>query len=125
MSNLLTVDAMVRRLFFVAAMLAVASLQVGECMAAMNMDRASMQCCHSMPCTPANQSQGCCKNMVSTQVRAMLPGHHASLHSPAVAAIEYPRIAETLTSAPEPSPTIQAPQHSPPELYTLNSSLLI
>ncbi|HEV2616681.1 MAG TPA: hypothetical protein VGU63_08755 [Candidatus Acidoferrales bacterium] len=116
---------MVKRLFFVAAMLALASLQIGECMAAINGDPAAMQCCQSMPCTPANHNQGCCKNMVSTQARAMLPGHHASLHSPAVAAIEYPPIAEHLAYAPEPSPTVPAPQHSPPELYTLHSSLLI
>ena len=125
MSNLLRVDAMVRRLFFVAAMLAFASLQVGECMTAMNMDRASMQCCHSMPCRPANHSQGCCKNMVSPQVRAMLPGRHASLHSPAGMAIKYPPIAENLAYAPELSRTVPAPQHSPPELYALHSSLLI
>jgi hypothetical protein len=116
---------MVKRLFFVAALLALASLQIGECMAAMNGDPAAMRCCRSMPCTPANHNQGCCKNMVSTQASAILPSHNVSLHAPAVAAIEYPPIAENLTHAPEPSPTVSAPQHSPPELYTLHSSLLI
>src|SRR6185437_13695658 len=116
---------MVKRLFFVGVLLALASLQIGECMAAMSGNAAAMRCCRSMPCTPANHSQGCCKNMVSTQVPAILPGHHASLHSPAVAAIEYRANTEILPHPPEPSLTVPAQQHSPPELYTLHSSFLI
>lgn len=116
---------MAKRLFFVAALLALASLQIGECMAAMTGNAAAMRCCRSMPCTPANHNQGCCKNMVSTQAPAILPGHHGSLHSPAIVTIDYPRTTEILAHAPEPSAIVPAPQHSPPALYTLHSSLLI
>ena len=55
----------------------------------------------------------------------MLPAAHASLHAPVVVAIEYPRTLDLARSAPVPLVTIEAPQHSPPELYTLHASLLI
>lgn len=114
-----------KRLFFVAAVLALFLLQVGDCMADMNADRASMRCCHSMPCTPANHSQGCCKHMMSAQAPSILPAQHVSLHSPTVATIEYPLMTEILGYAPDPSLIVEAQQHSPPALYTLHASLLI
>lgn len=114
-----------KRLFFPLAALALLLLQLGNCMPAMAMNAGAMQCCGSMPCTPANQSQGCCKNMLSASAPNMLPGHHVALHGPAVAALEYPLVAEILRYAPDPYSIIEAPQHSPPDLYTLHASLLI
>lgn len=114
-----------RRLFFAAALLAIFGLQLGDCMAAMGADQASMQCCRTMPCTPANHDQPCCKHMVSASDPAMLPGYHLSLHAPTVAVTQYPAIAEILDNSPEPSLVVQAQQHSPPNLYTLHVCLLI
>jgi hypothetical protein len=114
-----------KRLFFLLAALAVLLLQLGNCMPAMAMNPQAMQCCRSMPCTPANRSQGCCKNMLSASAPSMLPGHHAALHGPAVVAIEYPIVSEILRYAPAPYSIIESPQHSPPDLYTLHASLLI
>jgi len=124
-SNLTRVEPMGKRLFFVAALLALFLVQVGDCAAAMNLDPASMRCCHSMPCTPANHSQGCCKRMKSAQAPSILPAQHVSLHSPSVASVEYPRLTEILGHPPDPSLVVEAQQHSPPDLYTLHASLLI
>lgn len=118
-------NTMRKRLFFLAALLALALLQVGDCVAALNEDPAAMQCCRSMPCTPANHSQGCCTNMVSAQPNGILPAQHVSLPSPVLATIEYPHVTEILGHAPAPSLMIAAQQHSPPDLYTLHSSFLI
>jgi hypothetical protein len=100
-------------------------LQFGDCMSALALDRQSMQCCGSMPCTPANHGQDCCKKMASALVPNMLPARHASLHGPAVGTIEYPLMLEIVRSTPAPTVAVNAQQHSPPDLYTLNVSFLI
>ena len=111
--------------FVMLAVVAVLLSQFGDCMSAITQDEQSMQCCGSMPCDPSNQSHDCCKTMVSSQSPSVLPVAHVTLHAPAMI------VANTL-----PSPTIlppaeasradlPAPQHSPPELYTLYSSFLI
>jgi len=116
---------MARRLCFGASIFALFLLQTGDCMCAMNMDQRSMQCCHSMACTEANHSQDCSKHMLSAQALSLLPGHHVSLQSPAVTTIEYPLLTDTMGHVPTPALMVDAPEHSPPDLYTLHSSLLI
>lgn len=113
------------KLFVVMAAGALVLLQFGDCISAMTLDHQSMQCCRSMPCTPANHSHGCCKDMASAQTPNMLPAAHVSLHAPTVAAIEYPRLVEVARPAPASSLVVEAQEHSPPELYTLHASLLI
>jgi len=114
-----------KRLFVVLAAVALLGLQFADCMSAMTQDRQSMQCCGSMPCDPSNQSHDCCKSMVSSQSPSVLPVAHVTLDAPVVF------VADVL-----PSPQVhqfsgvsradfEAPQHSPPELYTLHSSFLI
>ena len=114
-----------KKLPLVLAAAALLLLQFGDCVSAMSRKQQSMKCCASMPCTPANQSQGCCKNMTSAKAPSMLPAQHASLHGPTVTVIAYPQILAIVRWAPAPSVMIEAPQHSPPELYTLHASLLI
>jgi hypothetical protein len=117
---------MCKRLFFVLAASALLLLQFGDCMSAMQLDQESMQCCRSMPCTPAHHSSGCCKDMASVQTPNMLPAEHVLLHGPTVASVEYPLNLEIAPSIPAPFVAVNAPQqHSPPDLYTLNVSLLI
>jgi hypothetical protein len=84
-----------------------------------------MQCCGSMPCDPSNQSHDCCKGMVSAQSPNVLPVPQVTLHAPVIL------VAGVLASS-QLTPLSQisrfefaAPQHSPPELYTLHASLLI
>lgn len=117
---------MVRKSIFVMLLVvAVLVLQFADCMSATTMDEQSMECCGSMPCVPSNQSHDCCKDMVSSHAPSVLPVAHATLHAPMM-------IVADLLASPQPTPytefsrvDFEAPQHSPPELYTLHSSLLI
>ena len=113
------------KLFVVMAAGALLLLQFGDCMSAVALDHQSMQCCRSMPCTPANHSHNCCKNMASAQSPNMLPAAHVSLHAPTVATIEYPHLLDIGRSTLAPPVVVEAQEHSPPELYTLHASLLI
>src|SRR4029077_5348925 len=113
------------RLFIVVALVALSGLQFADCASAMTQDQQSMQCCGSMPCEPSNQSHDCCKGMVSSQSPSVLPVAHVTLHAPVMV------VTDGLAS-PQATPytevsrlDLQAPEHSPPELYTLHSSLLI
>jgi len=117
---------MVRRTtFLVLAVVAVLFLPFADCMSAMSLDQQSMQCCGSMPCDPSNQSHDCCKSMVSSQSPSVLPAAHITLHPPLMF------VADVLPSAlvsqlfEATTADFAAPQHSPPELYTLHSSFLI
>src|SRR5262245_47081075 len=117
---------MVRRTtFLVLAVVAVLFLPFADCMSAMTQDQQSMQCCGSMPCDPSNQSHDCCKSMVSSESASVLPAAHVSVHAPVlfVAGVlpspQVPQFSEAVSA------DLAAPQHSPPELYTLHSSLLI
>ena len=116
---------MVKKLLLMLLVGALFSLQFADCMPAMAASQQSMKCCASMPCTPANQNQGCCKTMNSPRVPNMLPTPHAALHAPLVAAFDYTRTGDLAGSVVMPLVTVEAAQHSPPELYTLHASLLI
>lgn len=63
--------------------------------------------------------------MASAQTPNMLPVKHVSLHGPTVATIQYPRTFELVRSTLAPLAVVNAQQHSPPDLYTLNASFLI
>ena len=84
-----------------------------------------MQCCRTMPCTPANKSHNCCKTMISAQTPNIVPVGRVSLTTPAVATIAYARMLEIPRFTSVARILIQTQQHSPPALYTLNVSLLI
>ena len=114
-----------KRLFIVLTVVALLGLQFADCMSAMTQDEQSMKCCGSMPCDPSNQTHDSCKGMVSAQSPNVLPVPHVTLHAPLMV------VTDILTS-PKATPyteasrvDFEAPQHSPPELYTLHSSVLI
>jgi hypothetical protein len=116
---------MSKRILIVVALVALLGLQFADCTSAMTKDQQSMQCCGSMPCDPSNQSHDCCKGMVSPQSPSVLPVAHVALHAPVM-------VVTDVLASPQPTPRaevshldFEAPQHSPPELYTLHSSLLI
>ena len=117
---------MVRKSTFVMlAVVAILLLQFTDCMSAMTQDQQSMQCCGSMPCDPSNQSHDCCKTMVSSQSPSVLPAANVALHPPTIVAADILPVPQVLASSESSASDFAAPQHSPPELYTLNSSLLI
>jgi hypothetical protein len=106
-------------------MVALLGLQFADCMSAMTQDQQSMQCCGSMPCDPSNQSHDCCKSMVSSPSPSVLPVAHVTLHAPVMVVTDI-LVSPQAASYHEVSRLdFEAPQHSPPELYALHSSLLI
>ena len=116
---------MTKRLFIVVALVALLGLQFVDCMSAMTQDQQSMKCCGSMPCDPSNQSHDCCKGMVSTQSPSVLPVAHVTLHAPVMVATEILASPQIVTYSEGSRLDFEARPHSPPELYTLHSSLLI
>jgi hypothetical protein len=114
-----------KRLFLVLAAGALLLLQFTDCMAALTPDQQSMKCCGSMRCSRASQSHDCCKKMVSEPSPNMLPAVHVLLNPPAVVLVTSLVSFEIDPVASLPSVAIEAPQHSPPELYTLHACLLI
>ena len=116
---------MSKKLLILVAIVALLGVQPADCLSSMTQDQESMQCCGSMPCDPSNQSHDCCKRMVSAQSPSVLPVAHVTLHAPVM-------VLTDVLPSPQATPyreasrlDFEAPQHSPPELYTLYSSLLI
>jgi len=114
-----------KRFFVVVAALALLGLQFADCMSAMTQDQQSMQCCGSMPCDPSNQTHDCCKGMVSAQSPNILPVSHTTLEAPVLVVTDILASPQTSPFAEVSRLEFEAPQHSPPELYSLYSSLLI
>lgn len=117
---------MIRRVtFLVLALTALCVLQFADCLAPMSADQQMVQCCGSMPCNQGNQSHDCCKTMVSSPSPSVLPVEHAALNIPVAAVVDNLSAPEVVVIAEFSPSRFEAPQHSPPELYTLHSSLLI
>jgi hypothetical protein len=114
-----------KRLLVVLAVVALLGLQFADCMSAMTHDQQSMKCCGSMPCDPSNQSHDCCKGMVSAQSPNVLPAAHVTLHAPVMVVTDILASPQAVTYPEASRLDFEAPTHSPPELYTLHSSLLI
>jgi hypothetical protein len=114
-----------KSLLIAATMVALLGLQFADCMSVMTQDQQSMKCCGSMPCAPSNQSHDCCKAMVSSQSPGVLPVAHVTLHAPLMVATEILASPRAITYLEASRLDFEAPAHSPPELYTLHSSLLI
>ena len=114
-----------KRLLIFVAMVALLGLQFADCLSGMTQDQQSMQCCGSMPCDPSNQSHDCCKGMVSAQSPNVLPVAHVTLHAPVMAVTDILASPKATTYTEASRLGFEAPQHSPPELYTLHASLLI
>jgi hypothetical protein len=113
------------KLLIVVAMVALLGLQFADCMSAMTQDQQSMKCCGSMPCDPSNQTHDCCKGMVSAQSPSVLPVAHVTFHAPVMVATDILESPQAVTYPEVSRLAFDAPTHSPPELYTLHSSLLI
>ena len=114
-----------KRLLIVVTMVALLGLQFTDCMSAMTQDQESMKCCGSMPCDPSNQSHDCCKGMVSAQSPNVLPVSHVTFHAPVMVVSDTLASPQAMTYPEASRLDFEARPHSPPELYTLHSSLLI
>jgi hypothetical protein len=114
-----------KKLFLLLMVGAVLFLQAADCLAALSQDQQAMQCCGTSQCTPANQSHGCCKSMTSTEIPRMLVKARVSPNVPVVAVVARAPVLETVMFSPSIWLSIEPQQYSPPDLYTLHSSLLI
>jgi hypothetical protein len=114
-----------KRLFVLLAVVALLGLQFADCMSAMTQDQQSMKCCGSVPCDPSNQSHDCCKGMVSAQSPNVLPVSHVTFHAPVMVVSDILALPQAMPYPEASRLDFEAPQHSPPELYTLHASLLI
>ena len=114
-----------KRLIIVVAMVALLGLQFEDCMSAMTQDQQSMKCCGSMPCDPSNQSHDCCEGMVSSQSPSVLPVANVTFHAPLIVSVDFLPSPQATQQIEASRLEFEAPQHSPPELYTLHSSFLI
>src|SRR5258708_9189810 len=110
-----------KRILIVLALVALLGLQFADCASAMTQNQQSMQSCGSMPCDPSNQSHDCCKGMVSSQSPSVLPVVHVTLHAPVIVVTDVLASPEATPYAEVSRLNFEAPQHSPPELYTLHS----
>jgi hypothetical protein len=117
---------MIRRAtLLVLALSALFALQFADCLPAVSADDQTMQCCGSMPCDPTNQSHDCCKKMAPADSSNVLPAQHSTLSVLVTAVSDHFSMPEVPILMPVSRVRSEAPQHSPPELYTLHSSLLI
>lgn len=117
---------MIRRMTFLAlALTALFALQFADCLSPISADQQTMKCCGSMPCDPTNQSHDCCKRMVSSHSPSVLPAAQVTLHPVTVVAADILPVPRLLAISEASAADFAAAQHSPPELYTLNSSFLI
>jgi hypothetical protein len=117
---------MIRRVtFLVLSFAALFALQFADCISPMSADQQMMQCCGSMPCNQGNQSHDCCKTMVSSPSPSVLPVEHTALNVPVASIVDNTSASEVFVIAEFSPSRFEAPQHSPPELYALHSSLLI
>lgn len=107
------------------AVFATLLLQFADCMSAATQDHESMQCCGSMPCDQSNQSHDCCKGMVSSQAPSVVPSAHVTLVPPTMTVADLLPAPRLVVYSDVSHADFAAPQHSPPELYTLHSSFLI
>lgn len=109
---------------FVMAVSVLLLLQFADCDAT-SLDQKSMQCCHQMPCNPANKAHDCCKHMVSAQAPSAVPAVHTAFVAPPAIADDWVPLAEVERTAQVAWPGIDPPQHSPPSFYIIYAALLI
>jgi hypothetical protein len=121
-----TLSTMICKKQFLLLMIAsVLLLQFADCIAAFSQDQQPMQCCGTPACTPANQSNGCCTAMTSAELPRMLVKTRINLDVPTAVVVEHAPVPETAVLTPLISSAFEPQRYSPPELYTLHSSLLI
>ncbi len=116
-------------LLAVAAVLLLYSM---DCFSPGSAGAQAMECCATMPCTPANQSHDCCKTMVFGPSLYIQPPNsvyiaplQAATGSPALQVPGFPVVRASATRVFADSAS-SGRAHAPPrELYTVYLSLLI
>jgi hypothetical protein len=116
---------MTQRVPLTLALMALFSLQFADCLTPISSDHQSMRCCGAGSCNPSNRSHDCCKTMVLPNASIGIPLQHIVLAAPIAFVVNRVSMSQAPVIPDTPHSEFDAPQHSPPELYTLHSSLLI
>lgn len=109
----------------ILALLALAGLQFRDCLSAIAHDQRSMQCCGSMSCDASNRNHDCCKAIASPQSPSVLATAKVTLAVSVIVAADIVPVPQSFAVSDASRSDFAAPQHSPPELYTLHSFYLI
>lgn len=114
-----------RRIVVVAIAGALLLPAVADCLLAATVEAQTMQCCAQSSCAPGHQKQTCVSTPAPGDGARTAPEARTSLAAPSVTVDAHPSAIDLTVTNFTASSITGAPQHSPPELYTLNSALLI
>jgi len=98
---------------------------VAGCLTPAAQDAQAMRCCAQLSCAPSHQKQTCYAATAPAGGSQSAPEIRTSLVAPSVTADIYRSAAELILAPFASTGVADAPQHSPPELYTLHLALLI
>jgi len=96
-----------------------------DCLTPAAQDTQAMRCCAQLSCAPSHQKQACYSTTAAASGSQSAPETRTSLVAPSVMADVYRPAEELILAAFALTGVADAPQHSPPDLYTLNLALLI
>jgi hypothetical protein len=116
---------MFQRVFSTLLLCSLLVMQFADCTIVAQPDKQEMQCCGAMPCSTASRSQDCCAKMTPTQLPSALPSGRIALAVPTFSVVPWRPLTDAAQFAPRISCDIQVQTNSPPDLYTLEHSLLI
>jgi len=98
---------------------------VADCLISATQDAQAMRCCAQLSCVPGRQKTACFATTAWSGGSQSAPEVRTTIAAPWVAA-DFNTPAEALMVVAFSSNGVaDAPQHSPPELYTLHLALLI
>jgi hypothetical protein len=113
-----------RRIFVVLVAAALMLPTVIECLASGTADAQSMRCCAETSC-PRHQKQTCVSTTAPADNVQPIPLARTELAAPSLAPEQHSFAEPLIAAASSSGGMADAPQDSPPELYTLHLSLLI
>lgn len=114
-----------RRIFVVAIAGALLLPAISDCLTLAAADAHTMQCCAQSSCAPGHQKQTCFSTTAPLQGSRTAPEARTSLTAPSLTADLHAPAENQIVAAFSAAGVAEAPQHSPPELYTLHLALLI
>jgi hypothetical protein len=96
-----------------------------DCLNSATADAQTMACCAQLNCAPGHQKLACFSNTPPAEGSQSAPVVRITLATPSVAADFNPPAEALIVVAFGSTGVAAAPQHSPPDLYTLHLALLI
>ena len=98
---------------------------VADCLISATQDAQAMRCCAQLSCVPGRQKTACFATTASSGSSQSAPEVRTALAAPSIAADFNPPAETLIVVAFGSTGVADAPQHSPPDLYTLHLALLI